>query len=333
MRCKYCHSTDHTIDRCQTIVCRNCKGIGHPVWTCPLSASTAAPSDSTSPESTPNESLPETSNKEQPSWVIEDHQKVAGSRQSNENNLPVNQSSYWKKKVDANTMDVNDTSYKFGSTNSLASPKNAVSPRIPSAASLRHSQSGLSVESNGGGNGGGNGKRRDRVRDRDRNRERDHGRDHARDQGRERNQGWVSSDLSAPMVPPKSRNDEMMPSRGSNTRYGDFGEFRNKNSQKESIPSTGSLRSIPDAPSNDSNHFMNQKVDHKVDQRRSNHQQPMQHRKEKQHVSDRNESAEVSREQPVVIKAEEITVNYYQKMVGANWGDLVISAGFGSKSS
>jgi hypothetical protein len=322
MKCKYCHSTAHQIDVCPTIMCKNCRGVGHPVWLCPSSASASIPTDSTSPESMPNESLPETSNKEQ------------SNEQTNEkNHQHVNQSSYWKKKIDTNTMYMGETTYKFGSTNSLASPKNAVSPRIPSAASL-------SVESNSGGNG----KRRDRGRDRDRNRERDQGRDHGRDHGKERNQGWVSSDISAPTVPPKSRNDDMMSSRGS-TRYGDFGDFRNKNSQKESLPSAGPLRSIPDAPNNDSNHFMNQKVE-----RRSNHhqqpsweisdlqkvagsRQPMQHRKEKQHVSERNESAEVSREQPAVIKAEEITVSYYQKMVGANWGDLVISAGFGSKSS
>ena len=34
MNCKYCHLTTHNIDKCPTIICKNCKEIGHPQWLC-----------------------------------------------------------------------------------------------------------------------------------------------------------------------------------------------------------------------------------------------------------------------------------------------------------
>ena len=34
MVCKYCHLTTHVIDKCPTIICKNCKEIGHPQWLC-----------------------------------------------------------------------------------------------------------------------------------------------------------------------------------------------------------------------------------------------------------------------------------------------------------
>lgn len=36
MICKYCHSKNHLIDKCPTIICKNCKDIGHPQWLCKL---------------------------------------------------------------------------------------------------------------------------------------------------------------------------------------------------------------------------------------------------------------------------------------------------------
>ncbi len=34
-KCKYCHLPGHVIDKCPTIICKHCKGIGHPNWLCP----------------------------------------------------------------------------------------------------------------------------------------------------------------------------------------------------------------------------------------------------------------------------------------------------------
>jgi hypothetical protein len=34
MNCKYCHLNNHIIDKCPTIICKNCKEIGHPQWLC-----------------------------------------------------------------------------------------------------------------------------------------------------------------------------------------------------------------------------------------------------------------------------------------------------------
>ena len=34
MNCKYCHLKTHYIDKCPTIICKNCKDIGHPQWLC-----------------------------------------------------------------------------------------------------------------------------------------------------------------------------------------------------------------------------------------------------------------------------------------------------------
>ena len=34
MNCKYCHLKTHFIDKCPTIICKNCKDIGHPQWLC-----------------------------------------------------------------------------------------------------------------------------------------------------------------------------------------------------------------------------------------------------------------------------------------------------------
>ena len=34
MSCKYCHLTTHYIDKCPTIICKNCKKVGHPLWLC-----------------------------------------------------------------------------------------------------------------------------------------------------------------------------------------------------------------------------------------------------------------------------------------------------------
>jgi hypothetical protein len=36
MTCKYCHLDTHYIDKCPTIICKNCKEIGHPQWLCKL---------------------------------------------------------------------------------------------------------------------------------------------------------------------------------------------------------------------------------------------------------------------------------------------------------
>lgn len=32
--CQYCHSKDHDINNCPTIICRYCKQVGHPKWLC-----------------------------------------------------------------------------------------------------------------------------------------------------------------------------------------------------------------------------------------------------------------------------------------------------------
>jgi hypothetical protein len=34
MNCKYCHLNTHLIDKCPTIICKNCKEVGHPQWLC-----------------------------------------------------------------------------------------------------------------------------------------------------------------------------------------------------------------------------------------------------------------------------------------------------------
>lgn len=34
MNCKYCHLKTHYIDKCPTIICKNCKEVGHPQWLC-----------------------------------------------------------------------------------------------------------------------------------------------------------------------------------------------------------------------------------------------------------------------------------------------------------
>ena len=34
MNCKYCHLNTHYIDSCPTIICKNCKEVGHPQWLC-----------------------------------------------------------------------------------------------------------------------------------------------------------------------------------------------------------------------------------------------------------------------------------------------------------
>jgi hypothetical protein len=34
MICKYCHQKTHLIDKCPTILCKNCKEVGHPQWLC-----------------------------------------------------------------------------------------------------------------------------------------------------------------------------------------------------------------------------------------------------------------------------------------------------------
>ena len=36
MNCKYCHLNTHYIDKCPTIICKNCKDIGHPQWLCKI---------------------------------------------------------------------------------------------------------------------------------------------------------------------------------------------------------------------------------------------------------------------------------------------------------
>jgi len=36
MVCKYCHLNGHLIDKCPTIICKNCKDVGHPQWLCKL---------------------------------------------------------------------------------------------------------------------------------------------------------------------------------------------------------------------------------------------------------------------------------------------------------
>lgn len=34
MNCKYCHSNEHIIDKCPSIICKLCKKQGHPQWLC-----------------------------------------------------------------------------------------------------------------------------------------------------------------------------------------------------------------------------------------------------------------------------------------------------------
>lgn len=36
MICKYCHLNGHIIDKCPTIICKNCRDVGHPQWLCKL---------------------------------------------------------------------------------------------------------------------------------------------------------------------------------------------------------------------------------------------------------------------------------------------------------
>ncbi len=36
MLCKYCHLNGHLIDKSPTIICKNCKDVGHPQWLCKL---------------------------------------------------------------------------------------------------------------------------------------------------------------------------------------------------------------------------------------------------------------------------------------------------------
>ena len=36
MSCKYCHLKTHYIDKCPTIICKNCKDVGHPQWLCKI---------------------------------------------------------------------------------------------------------------------------------------------------------------------------------------------------------------------------------------------------------------------------------------------------------
>jgi len=40
MNCKYCHMNTHYIDECPTIICKNCKKVGHPQWLCGTSKNT-----------------------------------------------------------------------------------------------------------------------------------------------------------------------------------------------------------------------------------------------------------------------------------------------------
>ena len=34
MNCKYCHLKTHYIDKCPTIICKNCKEVSNPQWLC-----------------------------------------------------------------------------------------------------------------------------------------------------------------------------------------------------------------------------------------------------------------------------------------------------------
>ncbi len=45
MNCKYCHLNTHYIDNCPTIICKNCKDIGHPQWLCKMSKSSPNKTD------------------------------------------------------------------------------------------------------------------------------------------------------------------------------------------------------------------------------------------------------------------------------------------------
>ena len=36
MICKYCHLKTHYIDNCPTIICKICKEVGHPQWSCKI---------------------------------------------------------------------------------------------------------------------------------------------------------------------------------------------------------------------------------------------------------------------------------------------------------
>jgi hypothetical protein len=39
--CKYCHLDGHLIDDCPTIICKNCREVGHPNWLCQKKNTTA----------------------------------------------------------------------------------------------------------------------------------------------------------------------------------------------------------------------------------------------------------------------------------------------------
>ncbi len=243
-KCKYCHSTDHVIDSCPSIVCKQCKG-NHPVWMCQIKqqnplATSPIESNPTSPG--PNE------------MVSSEAEQVIAPRAKN----PVPASSYWNKR---DRLNVDDSSYKFSSTNSLASPlssptNHSHSQKIPPASSLQRQNS---VESNEG-----NRKRRDRDRK----------------GGNERGGGgggggWGQRE--------KGRDQ---------ASYGEFAtDFKRKsdvsveervNKQSET---TGSVkREI-------------KKMEQKVEQK----------------------TESIPRE----IKAEDLNVKYYQKMLETPWGDLI----------
>ena len=220
-------------------------------------------------------------------------------------------SSYWKKKRDHGRsgggnhgLTLDDLTYKFGSTGSLASPKE--SPRIPPASSLRNSSSGLSsiasvttapdayvvsdipTKSHGNqqkNNGeatfsssDGRGKKMDKRnkndRDRGRNhhdRERERERDPEREKEKDKNFGWFP-------------------------RGGNQGESYPKNAPNGSTKESSFLTSIGIKPT-----------------------------EARGEAPKETKTMERLPEKPVVqIKSEEITTKYYQKMVNAQWGDLVM---------
>jgi len=56
MLCKYCHLNGHIIDKCPTIICKNCKDIGHPQWLCKLKKNNNNKNKKTSNSSNLNQS-------------------------------------------------------------------------------------------------------------------------------------------------------------------------------------------------------------------------------------------------------------------------------------